>query len=374
MTLSKKIFIGSSSLLLIVLVFWGIYNLSFKKSAPPISNSSAPAPVKEIPKNQISAISDEAVMSPALSQKEDSIIYYSKNSGKIYEVAFDGSNKNAFSTQEVPGISNVSWSPDKTRVITSFVNGNNITFFYYNHTENKGTPIKPNVDNIAWQNNNKILYKYYDPKTKERTLNFSDPNGSNWQKISDIEFRNINILSIPKTSLVSYWNAPDAFSETKLESIPLLGGEKKTLFSGKFGADYLWNNGGTSLLVSHSDSNGGKKMQLAIINDRGGEYKNLDLPTLVSKCTWSKDDITAFCALPSNIPDNSILPNDYNSHRFFTADTFWKINTQTGEKERIVNLDKIPQEYDSQNLFLNPDESSLFFVNRVDGKLYRIQL
>jgi hypothetical protein len=68
------------------------------------------------------------------------------------------------------------------------------------------------------------------------------------------------------------------------------------------------------------------------------------------------------------------MPNDYYSNKFQTADTFWKVNVLTGEKTRLIDLNKISAKIDAKNIFLNPDESLLFFVNRIDGKLYQISL
>ncbi|PJA87018.1 MAG: hypothetical protein CO141_01710 [Candidatus Moranbacteria bacterium CG_4_9_14_3_um_filter_42_9] len=78
--------------------------------------------------------------------------------------------------------------------------------------------------------------------------------------------------------------------------------------------------------------------------------------------------------MPASIPENAIMPNDYYNASFSTDDTFWKVDTQTGEKERIVSLDKITEKLDADTLFLNGDESFLFFVNKKDDKLYRIEL
>jgi hypothetical protein len=81
-----------------------------------------------------------------------------------------------------------------------------------------------------------------------------------------------------------------------------------------------------------------------------------------------------YCALPGEIPASAIMPNDYDQEKFHTADTFWKIDTTTGEKSRIVDLNKITSKYDATKLFLNANESLLFFTNRTDGKLYKITL
>jgi hypothetical protein len=153
-----------------------------------------------------------------------------------------------------------------------------------------------------------------------------------------------------------------------------LEGEPQLLFNGKFGADYLWNPDGNYLLVSHTDKKDGAKMSLALLNSQGKDYKELNIPTFVSKCVWSKDNKTIFYALPGAIPETAVMPDDYLSGKVKTTDTFWKINIPTGEKTRLLELDQIKNQLDASNLFLNANESFLFFVNRLDNKLYKLAL
>ncbi len=382
MPLNKKIFFISLALFCVALLFFGVYNLAFRKptevaQAPEIKAPTIVAPQipPKVSTDPITAISDEAVLSPTLASGSDAIKYYSKNSGRVYQIDFDGNNKRTFSDKELIGISDVSWSPDKNKVITKFMSAGATKFYSYDYTTLQSTPLKKNVDEIAWQNSsNRIFYKYYDAATKKRTLNISDPDGTNWTKLADIDFRNVSIAQIPKSSLVSFWNKPDSFFETTLKSVPLIGGEEKSLLKGIFGADYLWNKDGTMALVSYSDTKGSTKIQLATINSNGGEFKNLDFPSLTSKCTWAKDNVTVYCAMPGEVPASAIMPNDYDQEKFHTTDTFWKINTTTGEKNRIIDLNKITEKYDAANPFLDINESILFFTNRIDGKLYRITL
>lgn len=376
MPISKKVFIASTSLLAVVFLFWGIYGLSFKKPVmmenPAGNNITRPAASTAKSDAKITAISDEAVLSPVFSG--DAIKYYSKTTGKAYAIDFLGNSKRTLSTKELLELSSIDWSPDTLKVISSSQKNGLYKFYYYDYKTNYAVPLVKNIDAIVWQNNNKIFYKYYDPKTKKATLNISDPDGKNWNTIAPLGHVHFDFSPVPRTGLASFWNSPDAFYETSFQSVPIIGGEVKVLLSGKFGADYLWSPSGNQFLVSHSDQKGGAKTQLAIANDRGGEYKNLEIPTFVSKCSWSKDNKTVYYALPGGMPENAILPNDYLNGKFNSTDTFWKIDTSTGEKTRIVDLGKISGRFDATHPFLNADESMLFFVNRIDGKLYRIDL
>jgi hypothetical protein len=379
MPIIKKIFFVCLLVFFISLLLWGVYNLSFKKTPAPVAdNEPAPANVPVPAKNApaISTVSDEAVIAPVLSPDGNYIKYYSKQTGKVYQIDLNGQNKSTVSDHGLSGLQDVLWSPDQTKAIHKFIGPDGqAQFSFYDYGTQKSTPLKSNVDQISWAtNSNKIFYKYYDASTKGRTLNISDPDGSNWNKLADINYRDISIDQIPQSGLVSFWNKPDAFTGTIFQSMPIISGDTKTILQGKFGADYLWSPDGNNVLVSNTDVRGGSKMQLAVMNSNGGEFKNLDLPTMVSKCAWSKDNKTVYCAFPTGIPDSAIMPNDYLANKFNTTDTFWKIDTVTGKKDRPLEANQITGQYDAAQLFFNTDESQLFFVNKGDGKIMRIDL
>jgi hypothetical protein len=376
MSLIKKIFIISSSLLLIVLFFGGIYFFAFKKDTPSSSQSqdtSADIKKRNLP---ITLISEEAVIAPTITDNGSSVIYYSKNDGRVYQVDLDGKNKKTISNKMLPGLEDVFWSPDKTKVITKtkFSSGY-YQFGFFDYNTHSGRLLSPNIDTVTWQSNSKIVYKYFDSVAKQGSLNISDPDGKNWTKLSPLNTKYVTLAPIPKSGLVSVWNSPEATTETILGSVSILDGEMRVLFGGKnYGVDYLWSNDGNHILMSSSNEKGGKKISLSVMDSQAKDQKNLDIPTFASKCIWSKDNKTIYYALPGSIPDNVLFPNDYLSEKIKTIDTFWRVDITNGEKTRLVDLNEISGQFDATDLFLNANESYLFFVNRFDGKLYRISI
>lgn len=384
MRLSKKIFIFSSVAFLIVVFFGGIYffifapkeNYSDKTSLEKESSVSEKKPSTQIPEEQkIEALSDEAVLSPILTPDGQFIRYYSKSTGQAFELDFFTVKKKILSSTELSGIINVYWSPDTSKVLSEFSGGaNGSKFSLYDYSQKKGTSLSENISAVSWQNSGKMLYVYFDAARKIGSLNIANPDGSDWHKITDVSTKDLTIAPIPMSGLISFWNNPDSFSETILQSVSPLNMEKKDLAKGSFGTDYLWSPNGSVLLKSSVDKKGGSKMQIDITNGSGGEYKNLGIPTLASKCAWSKDSKFIYYAQPNSIPEDTVMPNDYMENKFNTSDTFWKINLATGEKSRLINLDEIQTKYDAASLFLNTSESLLFFINRIDGKLYKLTL
>ena len=110
------------------------------------------------------------------------------------------------------------------------------------------------------------------------------------------------------------------------------------------------------------------------MNSQGGQLQSLMFPTFASKCVWSQDSKNLYCALPGDISDSAVLPNDWQESKISTTDTFWKIDIATSKKDRLVDPEKIQGSFDAFNPFLSPDEKTLFFTNKSDGKLYKLSL
>ncbi|MFA7319275.1 MAG: hypothetical protein WC022_01625 [Parcubacteria group bacterium] len=378
MSVLKKIFFLSLFVLAVSLLFWGVYNLSFKNnSATTAKKTDADTAQNATPADEvgkITAVSKETVLAPVLSSDKNSIDYLSKKTGQLFQIDFYGNVQKTLSFENISDPLDAAWSVDRSKIIVK-TDDAKTPFSFYDLAAKTSAPLKSNLDQVSWQiNANRILYKYYDAETKTRTLNVSDPDGKNWTKLSDIPYKNLSVAQIPRTGLISFWNSGDAYLPANFQSMPVVGGDIATLDTKNFGADYLWDNSGQWALVSHTDAKGGTKMELGLMNSRGGEYKNLEIPTFITKCVWSNDGKIVFYALPGGIPDNSVLPNDYKDGKFQTTDTFWKVDIATGKKTRVVEVGSIKGQYDASQLFLNQGESLLFFVNKLDGKIYKLAL
>jgi len=235
-------------------------------------------------------------------------------------------------------------------------------------------PLKPEMSRLAWDNlGDKIFYQYTDPQSGKLTLNLSNPDGTDWKNLTALR-RDTFISAIPRSASVSFWSKPSALQSTYFESVSMSGKASRLILSEKFGADYLWSPNGEKVLVSASTEKGGQDILLYIMNNNGGEFQSLSIPTLISKAVWSQDSKTVYYALLGSPPKDVMLPDDYFNKPLSTKDTFWKIDTSTGKQSRLVDLKDITQNFDSTNLFLSPDEDALFFTERTTHKLYRIDL
>jgi hypothetical protein len=383
----KKVFLVSSLVFGILLLFLGIYNLVFRNN--PYNPKTAQEKVIEANEEVdesflaqsnktdgvIQKITQEKVLTPVFRGKTDSVLYLSAQNQAIKEISLlDGSVRTLLALSGIP--SQAVWSPDVTRALVELEAGGEKRWHLIDLGSGGDAVLKAGMENPDWDNlGEKIIYKYYDATTKERSLNVANPDGSEWRVIvPEVTFPKARVAMIPQSAAVSFWNEGNAFEETALRSVALAGGEASAVFSGRFGGDYRFSPDGKRIAASFSDQKGGSGLLLALMNNKGGEFRNLSIPTLVSKVAWSKDSRTLYYALPGALVNGAVLPNDYYAKPLFTQDTFWKIDTQTGQKERVVDLKHLEIGYDASHLFLDENEEFLFFINRTDGMLYRIAL
>ena len=391
--MAKKIFAISTLVLVLLVGAIFVYNFAFKKPAAPTAapktadeGKAGPAsPSASTSKTQpaagqagaaISAISDGAIFGATLALDGNSIYYFTGDNGQLNQIDTAGKLEKVVSTENFQNIEQIIWNKPENKAIIERGDGpNKSKFLLLDLAQKTVTPLKDDTDSIAWSElGDKIVYKYYDPATKKRTLNISDPDGTNWKKIADIVFFGVSINPVPGSSAISFWPSPDAFTTTSANLINFSGGNQKEILKDRFGTDLLWSPDGKSAAVSYTDQKGGHKTDLAIMNSDGGQFQSLNFPTFAKKCAWSADSKFLYCAMPGNIPDAAVLPNDWQEGKIQTADTFWKVEPATGKMSRLIDAAKIGGAFDVLSPFLSRDEKTLFFTNKADGKLYKLSL
>ncbi len=383
----KKLFAISTLLLVLVIGALFVYNLLFKKPSDTTSGQRSttsnegkteqPNTSKEkTASSSITAVSDDPAFGAVLSGDGKYIYYFLASNGQLNQVDLDGKLEKVISTESFSNIRKIIWNKAKNKVIVKTApTPGTAKFFYLDLSGKKVVSLKDNIDSVAWSNlGDKIIYKYYDTKTKKRTISVSDPDGKNWRDLAEFDYQGVEIAVIPGPGDLTFWPSPNAYTATSLQRISLGGENKKELLQDKFGADFLWSPDGAAAIASCSDQRGGHKIDLYAMNPDGGQFRALVFPAFASKCAWSKDSKNIFCAMPGNIPDSAILPNDWQEGRIATTDTFWKVDTSTGKKERLTDPEKIAGSFDVLNPFLSQDEKILFFINKADGKLYKLAL
>lgn len=378
--MAKKIFFFSLSLFILALIFLGAYNFAFKNNInDPVADPSKKSfgegtdePLFIVDGMAESPI-NENILGAAMGD-DGFLYYYSLDDQSLKKATSEGKNKTILMSN-LPGEAlRVLWSPQKTEVLLLLKQTTGSLWYLATIGNKVLVPLKGDMNRLAWDNfGEKIFYQYTDPTSKKRSLNISNPDGSGWKKLTDLSNSDFFLSAVPSSSLVSFWNRPDAALATSVETISITGEGRKAFSPSLYGTDSLWSPNGELLLISGSEAPLGKNISLRVIESTG-VAKNLNIPTLISKTAWSKDNRTLYYALPGSLPEDVTLPNEYFEKNLHSKDTFWKIDISTGKKTRLVELKETTQVFDSSELFLSKDEDALYFTDRVTKRLYRIEL
>jgi hypothetical protein len=379
----KTFFLTSLGLFLLTLIFFGVYHFAYRnnpldpKVTPttketPSESTFANTPEKTTPVSKIEAIIKEKnVGATVLSDTE--LAYFSTENRSLKRISL-GSGESDTLIDNLPGTPiEVVWAHNKLRALVLI---ENTTFRWYLVTlsSKEVLPLKENLKYPSFSNLGDKVFYQYTSESGTASVNISNPDGSEWKELIALPVKNAFTAPVPKSSDVSFWNRPNGLEKSVFQTTSSSGTNVRTILADRFGGDYLWSPDGERVLVSFVGEKGTSKISLATMNKNGGEFTPLIIPTLVSKTVWSSDGKYLYYALPGSLPESIVLPNDYFSKKLQTTDTFWKLNFETGKRERVIEGSDIGTEFDSINLFLSPKEDTLYFLNRRDGKTYQIHL
>jgi len=372
----KKIFIISSVLLFLLAGFYVAYNFLLK--APELKEDTNMISSLGDEKNKdnknfefkkISRIVESDISAISLDESGSRIRYYDNTNKGFWITSFDGSFKKKMSSDNFSDLKEVSWSEDGKRALLKI----NDSFYLY--TYNEGKKLIKKTKSLSWIGFNQgVVYTFSDSENGKKTLNIANPDGSNWREIGTVSSDNLIMSVVPKSTKASFWTKADSFTESEITLVSFGKEELETKGGLKFGADYLWSPEGNNFLRSSVARKGSSDLVLEICDLKSENCSNLNLPTIAPKCVWLKNNKDIACALPKNIKTDSIWPNDYWSRKNITEDSFWKIDTETGKKERITEESDEMDGIDAINLVASPNNDFIFFINRKDNQLYRISI
>ncbi len=297
------------------------------------------------------------------------IRYIERKSGNMYD--YNSKNKilTRITNKTIPGVERVSWlSNGSMAYLQYFSQSKSLETYALSSNKTGGFSLSQNISSIATHLNNALL-------TLDSGVNGSiatrlQPNGSEsitafqtpLSKIS-AQFTGDNsylVYTKPSGTLNGY-----AFTVDKTGVFTRIAGPLKGLAAQA-------SPTGKRILVSYVDSTG--TMHLRMINTVTHTTTPLPVSTIADKCVWAYSGKSAYCAIPTN-PTKAIYPDDWYQGAISFNDSIWQINITNHYAKLVLSpTQEGKSPMDIISLSLDPDETTLSFINKKDGSLWSFHL
>lgn len=240
----------------------------------------------------------------------------------------DSTESNTISGTFLPeNIADVSVSPDTSKLFYLFGNNNGVVGTVYNFSDTKKSLV-------------------FDSAYTEWLPDWANGGG-------------ISLTTKPSGEVPGY-----------MYNVDLSGGNSFTkILGGIKGLTTLTSPDGN--LVLYTDNT----LTLSVYNKNSGAVNWLGVRTLPDKCTWNKTSDFIYCAVPKFI-DGSLYPDSWYQGEVSFNDQIWKIDATTGSFNNILEPTTVPggEEIDGTKLSLDDGENYLFFVNKKNSFLWKLNL
>ncbi len=296
-----------------------------------------------------------------------SIRYVERATGHIFQMYLDTKVSGKVSNSTIPSIYEVIFDGSAKSVIYRYLSADNnsISSFIASLGSTKSEFLPSNIINIA-VSPEKNRYFYITKSGSGVTGTIRSFN----------ETKSSQVFASPYTEWIAQWVGNNKiFLTTKASSgvngsifsLNTANGTLSKVFGEIKGLTTLASNDGSLILYSSSLSG---IPRLNVFNTKDRSVVDLNLYSLPEKCVWDIDNVTIYCAIPSNI-DGSQPDNWYQGLVSFD-DNFVMIDAKTGEN---TNIDSYSSEsVDATKLFLDKNGEQIFFINKKDSTLWNLDL
>ncbi|MDZ7611173.1 MAG: hypothetical protein U5L10_00190 [Candidatus Moranbacteria bacterium] len=360
----KKILIISISLFFLAGAAYGIKNFFLDKQGGKLEVTNKEKDREETKENSsFSVLVEGDVKSAAFNRDKDVIFYYNKNN--FLSLSLEGLYKKNAGSYPLKKPEEIEWSFNRNKVMVK--QDNRISAFKL--FDNESTELKKGIREAVWNTfGDGIIYHYADKAGQVSEIDISSTNGENWKKIIDTPFENVELKLRPGNKEVLYYPSGQNSNDTEngVYLVDLVEKEREKIFDLKKNFSCQWSPEGEYLLISFQQAD---KAELGYLDIESGEYYSLAFPTVAEKCVWGDKGEFVYCGLITGFSEDVNLIENWKEERFFSNDTFWRIDTEAGKKDRLTDLQKEKNSVDAVNLLFNEKQGKLYFIDRKSGNL-----
>lgn len=331
------------------------------------------APKTTISPTTLTNISASPMTKPVLDATNQNILYYNMTNTK--DLAFYqynlSSKKEQKISQNIDVPDNILWSPKRDKIILkviydkyvfekvdsifkdSSIEDKQETTWFYDLNTNNVRQLDLNIQSIIWINNNQIIYYLYNPSNKINAIFIANADGSNAEKLKDLDFsENINLGLLSSDSI---YYSPTLFENgvNNIYSLNIKTKQTNLIIKNQPDSNILAVSNNNHILYQTFNAKSGD-YTVSLMDTDGKNKNNLNLKASNAKAVFSTDGNFAIIAL-----------REKNK----TTDTFYKIDTKTKRIEKLDYNNELL--IDAKNLNLSSDNKIFYFTS--NDLLYKLE-
>ena len=353
--LTYAVFAAGALVLILIFIFSQFQTSKDKPTAAPKAKNSKSIVLDKVLNEMI----DYPFLLPSGS---DYNFLITRNSG-LYRYSITNKFISELDSLKPLGIYNIAYSYDGSNAIvqTNYPAGTYKNYLV-DFNNNKNNELSSKMRDVVWTKEGKIIYYYFDEDQKINSLNVANPDGSNWQKIADLDLYNISIQLSPDGAKAILNSPPEGYGELYVYLLDLNTKKITQLTNTGYDMNAKWSLDGKKIVYQVLDS---QTFKPAIwqINSDGSNARNLSIQAFANKVSWINDN-NILVAMDPNLPNDYQLDDTYISN-----DSFWVYNIETNQYTQLTVEIQLS---DTRNL--NYDLAKKIFYFTSSGILYQGKL
>ena len=316
--------------------------------------------------SRLMQIVKEPVIGAVLNKDETKVLYYKRAGGNLFQANLDGQNEENKSNLTIIGLTDVRWSPSRERAVLGYIDDGVLRYLIENVATSSTVFLPQRVTSASWQPETGALIAYTEITENGLRIVTANAQLKNQQTLFTSPIPEYTVSWVDKTNLVAL-TRPTYFA-TSLSQI-ISTSKKSSEFVPVRGLGVLPSPNGGLLAIGGVDANGAL-LPIRFVDIKGREAGSSNVRTLVEKCAWRPDGAELICAAPKN--NAGSLPDSWQKGIVSFEDMLVKIDSRTG-----IAVDLPGTEgglFDATGIFLDSQNKYLFFTNKRDSTLWRLEL
>lgn len=305
---------------------------------------------------KLNRLSSVKVIGPTVSEDGRNLIYFEKDTGKIFSSDFTGQNTQIITGEIKENITEAVWSKNGRQAIVAKKTPRGQTLSLFDLKNKDLVSLNAKMSGITWSpDGQKIAYLFFEPTTEEGNISIANPDGSSFKNI--LPTRNGQLkITWPSKDIIAFHSPSGA--DKSLLLLNKETGELEKILESYDNLKTLWSPDGLSLIYSYNKEGIGPVTNIIRIKDGNYESMETDLRTNAGKCVWRLNSQKFYCGgTKADSEEEGLYEFDLNKKEF-------------GLVFQSNSADSISIE----KPFLSPTENFIFFTNGYDQYLYAISL